>query len=107
MTGGFVCWGPYRVPQVLEPYPHDGRCGCPICSECRPGEPLLLLLLLLLMTMLLLLLLLLLLMMMMMMMVLLLFECGEAKEILVVWGDRMQAVLILLLTVVRFLSSCA
>ena len=20
---------------VLEPYPHDSRCGCPICNECR------------------------------------------------------------------------
>ena len=24
---------------VMEPYPHDGRCGCPICPQCRPGRP--------------------------------------------------------------------
>lgn len=24
---------------MLEPYPHDRRCGCPICSECRPNTP--------------------------------------------------------------------
>ena len=23
----------------LEPYPHDDRCGCRICLECRPGRP--------------------------------------------------------------------
>lgn len=23
----------------LTPYPHDARCGCPICPECRPGKP--------------------------------------------------------------------
>lgn len=23
----------------LTPYPHDKRCGCPICPECRPGRP--------------------------------------------------------------------
>lgn len=23
----------------LEPYPHDDRCGCCICPECRPGRP--------------------------------------------------------------------
>ena len=24
---------------VEEPYPHDSRCGCPICPDCRPGVP--------------------------------------------------------------------
>jgi hypothetical protein len=24
---------------VLEPYPHDKRCGCAICFDCRPGKP--------------------------------------------------------------------
>jgi ankyrin repeat protein len=24
---------------VLRPYPHDMRCGCPICPECRLGSP--------------------------------------------------------------------
>jgi len=24
---------------VAEPYPHDDRCGCPICPDCRPGAP--------------------------------------------------------------------
>jgi hypothetical protein len=24
---------------VAKPYPHDGRCGCPICPLCRPGRP--------------------------------------------------------------------
>ena len=23
----------------MEPYPHDDRCGCPICPDCRPGAP--------------------------------------------------------------------
>ena len=23
---------------VLVPYPHDSRCGCPICPQCRPGK---------------------------------------------------------------------
>ena len=24
---------------VMRPYPHDRRCGCQICSLCRPGRP--------------------------------------------------------------------
>jgi hypothetical protein len=24
---------------VMEPYPHDSRCGCPICPDCRYGKP--------------------------------------------------------------------
>jgi hypothetical protein len=24
---------------VLKPFPHDSRCGCPICPDCRPGKP--------------------------------------------------------------------
>ena len=24
---------------VYEPYPHDTRCGCTICPECRQGDP--------------------------------------------------------------------
>jgi hypothetical protein len=24
---------------VLEPYPHDKRCGCQVCPFCRPGSP--------------------------------------------------------------------
>ena len=24
---------------VQAPYPHDSRCGCPICPTCRPGSP--------------------------------------------------------------------
>lgn len=24
---------------VQAPYPHDSRCGCPICPTCRPGAP--------------------------------------------------------------------
>jgi hypothetical protein len=24
---------------VYEPYPHDSRCGCTICPECRQGDP--------------------------------------------------------------------
>lgn len=24
---------------VVSPYPHDSRCGCPVCPECRPGKP--------------------------------------------------------------------
>ncbi|KAJ1449603.1 hypothetical protein M885DRAFT_590380 [Pelagophyceae sp. CCMP2097] len=24
---------------VLAPYPHDARCGCPICPTCAPGRP--------------------------------------------------------------------
>ena len=24
---------------VFEPYPHDSRCGCTICPECRQGDP--------------------------------------------------------------------
>lgn len=24
---------------VLHPYPHDSRCGCAICPDCRPGKP--------------------------------------------------------------------
>uniref|UniRef100_A0A7S2MNC6 Uncharacterized protein n=1 Tax=Octactis speculum TaxID=3111310 RepID=A0A7S2MNC6_9STRA len=23
----------------LDPYPHDTRCGCPICPLCSPGVP--------------------------------------------------------------------
>jgi len=24
---------------VLTPYPHDARCGCPICPDCKEGSP--------------------------------------------------------------------
>ena len=24
---------------VMDPYPHDRRCGCPICSQCARGRP--------------------------------------------------------------------
>mmetsp|Transcript_73633 Transcript_73633/g.163654 ORF Transcript_73633/g.163654 Transcript_73633/m.163654 type:complete len:199 (-) Transcript_73633:431-1027(-) len=24
---------------VMEPFPHDRRCGCPICPDCRRGHP--------------------------------------------------------------------
>ena len=24
---------------VPSPYPHDSRCGCPVCPTCRPGKP--------------------------------------------------------------------
>jgi len=24
---------------VLTPYPHDSRCGCPICPDCKEGDP--------------------------------------------------------------------
>lgn len=24
---------------VCSPFPHDGRCGCPICPDCRPNKP--------------------------------------------------------------------
>lgn len=24
---------------VMEPYPHDRRCGCPICPNCKPHKP--------------------------------------------------------------------
>jgi hypothetical protein len=28
-----------RAHVVLEPFPHDSRCGCPICPDCRRGAP--------------------------------------------------------------------
>jgi len=30
-----------EIRRYLErtPYPHDTRCGCPICPDCRPGRP--------------------------------------------------------------------
>jgi len=24
---------------VLKPFPHDSRCGCPVCPDCRKGKP--------------------------------------------------------------------
>eukprot|EP00930_Biecheleria_cincta_P011809 TRINITY_DN11490_c0_g1_i1.p1 TRINITY_DN11490_c0_g1~~TRINITY_DN11490_c0_g1_i1.p1 ORF type:complete len:1512 (+),score=263.29 TRINITY_DN11490_c0_g1_i1:19-4554(+) len=30
------------IPQefyAVDPYPHDTRCGCPICPDCRPNRP--------------------------------------------------------------------
>ena len=28
-----------RANLVRDPYPHDRRCGCPICPDCFPGRP--------------------------------------------------------------------